>query len=150
MKTKQTKTFRQQVLSMTAGEIIMAMVKGLEKPVTEINMTTFGESSGNICYGCAATNAVCKISKIKFKPETIFPAYKRADAVKSTKNFLQIFECAIDNLRRGDISGYNKTAARGKFRRIQNPKKIYLTYLYGDYSQQDLISYKQLAKHQRP
>lgn len=149
MKTKQTKTFRQQILSMTAGEIIMAMVKGLEKPVTKINMATFGYSFVSTCYGCAATNTICKISGIKFTSLNINYRNYRARAVNSTENFLELFELAINELRTGDIRNYNEYAAMGKFRRIQNPNNLNLPWLTNSYTQEELDVYKKLAKVQR-
>ncbi len=146
---KTTKTFRQQILSMTAGEIIMSMVKGLEKPVTKINMSTFGSSNNDVCYGCAATNTICKITDVKFNKLNIKRREYRATAVKSTEQFLELFECAIDELRRGYIDGYNSYAAMGKFRRIQNPTGLELPYIESNYNKNDLNVYKQLAKVQR-
>lgn len=149
MKTKQTKTFRQQILSMTAGQIIMSMVKGLEKPATRIDMDSYGDSIVNICYGCAATNTVCRIAKVKFKPNVIDSRITRAKTINSTESFLQLFEWAINELRQGNIEGYNGYATMGKFRRIQNPNNLELPVLSNDYTQEQLNVYKKLAKAQR-
>ena len=56
--------FKEKVQAMSAKEIIMAMVEGLRNPVTKIHMGTYGKVEGDVCYGCAATNAICKIGKI--------------------------------------------------------------------------------------
>jgi len=87
---KTTKTFRQQVLSMTAGEIIMSMVKGLEKPVTKIDMDTYGQTRDGVCYGCAATNTVCKIAKVKFTQNNIDWTVDRIQVVKKSYDFFTI------------------------------------------------------------
>ncbi len=148
-----TKTFRQQILSMTAGEIIMAMVKGLEKPQTLIDMGTYGATRVRdqkiVCYGCAATNTVCQISGVKFTPKNIDYTGDRARTIKSSYDFLTNFEWAINELRKGYVEGYNEYAARGKFRRIQNPNNLYLPRLHNDYTQDQLNVYKKLAKTQR-
>lgn len=150
---KTNKTFRQQVLSMTAGEIIMSMVKGLEKPKTLIDMGTYGttriKDQKIVCYGCAATNTVCEISGVNFTPDNIDYTGDRARAIKSSYDFLKLFELAINELRKGNIDGYNEYAAKGKFRRIQNPFYLQLPRLNNVYTQEQLNVYTKLAKTQR-
>jgi len=147
-----TKTFRQQILSMTAGEIIMAMVKGLEKPQTLIDMGTYGATRVRdqkiVCYGCAATNTVCQISGVKFTPKNIDYTGDRARAIKSSYDFLTNFERAIDELRKGNIEQYNFLAIRGKFQQIHNSTNIKLPRLNDNYNRWQLNKYKQLAEIQ--
>ncbi len=150
MKTNKIKTFREQILSMTAGEIIMSMVKSLEKPATDIiDMSTYGYSVGKTCYGCAATNTICKIAKVKFTSENIDYRFSRSKTIKSSEKFLELFEDAINSLRKGNINSYNLNASKGKFRRIQNPTGLNLPYLTNWFDEYDLKVYKQLAKAQR-
>jgi len=144
------KTFEETIRAMSAGDIIMSMVEGLENPVTEIKMSTYGFSHNGICYGCAATNTVCRIAKIKFTPDNIYTKYSRAKAINSTYSFLELFEMAIDALRCGDISCYNKYAELGYFSKIQNPTNLNLPHLGNNYIQEkNLYVYKQLANTQK-
>ena len=41
-------TFKQKVQSMTAKEIIMAMVEGLKNPVVKVDTGTFGEERDGV------------------------------------------------------------------------------------------------------
>lgn len=135
---------KQKIQSMSAHDIIMAMVEGLENPVTEINMATYGDIVDDICYGCAATNAICKIGNFEAKPFIIARKYA---VRKPTESFISIFEHAIDKLRRGDIGDYNMLAKEGGFatidRRVNN-----LPLLDNYYTKKDLEKYKLLAKKQ--
>lgn len=142
------KTFEETVRSMSAKKIILAMVNGLEKPSTKIDMDSYGSSYDDICYGCAATNAVCQISKVKFTTLNIDNRNDRADLVNTNYNFLELFELAIDALRTGNTYKYNEYANRGKFNRILKPDNLELPWLTDDYTQEDLKQYKQLAKLQ--
>ena len=102
----QKDTFKEKVLSMTAKEIIMSMVEGLQNPVITINMDTYGEAIEGVCFGCAATNAVCKISGKVFTEDNIDEDL-RSNFLKTDRLFLSEFEMAIDNLRAGGIKSYN-------------------------------------------
>lgn len=147
MKSKTKKqTFTQKVRSMSGAEIIMAMIKGLKKPCTVIDMYTFGRADREICYGCAATNTICEISGIKFTPKTINETEGRAKTVKTKESFLNNFEDAINELRMGNFSNYNYYANRGKFARIKNPSDLKLPYLGNAYTAEDLKVYEKLAK----
>ena len=82
----------------------MSMVEGLQNPVINIKMDDFGYSESNICFGCAATNTVCKISNKTFTPDSIYHRSDRADFINTDHTFLAQFEHAIDSLRSGKIS----------------------------------------------
>ena len=111
-------TFEEKVRSMTAKEIVQAMIDGLKKPWVKVNMCSFGDFqiekkwfgliSREVCYGCAATNTICEIAGITFTPENIWSTGHRADAVNATYDFMNGFECAIDYFRMGDIINTNK------------------------------------------
>jgi hypothetical protein len=156
--------FKEKVQSMTAKEIIMAMVDSLTPPpVINICMTSFGHyetikpgkkflgitivKPEYKCFGCAATNTICKISGITFKgPDIVF----RDSTLNTDSSFLNNFEKAIDHLRNGDIFGYNWYASRGNFAVIKKSSKMLLgefklPLLKDNYTIEELEAYKQLA-----
>lgn len=102
--------FKEKVQAMTAKEIIMAMVNGLQNPATDVvAMGTYGEVNDYICYGCAATNTICNIAGVtNLKP--IFDCHTYMSFGSRNVTFLYIFERAINYLRCGDIGGYNAYA----------------------------------------
>ena len=107
-KTKKI-SFEEKVKSMKFSEIMKAMIDGLEKPVVEVNMATYGIHVNGVCYGCAATNAICKIGKIKLD-KTNIESGKHSEALNVGVFFVDHFESAIDALRQGLCNRYNKTA----------------------------------------
>lgn len=101
------KDLETKICSMTAKEIILAMVEGLKNPVTEIDMNTFGKKNERgVCYGCAATNAICKIGNLDPNIELRgwLPKYSANGGI------IAAFEGAIDSLRTGDVDDYNDLA----------------------------------------
>lgn len=150
-----SKSFEEIVRAMSAKEIIMAMVNGLKNPSTKINMDTFGYSKHNwfthgfglkpICHGCAATNAICQIAGVKFTPDDIAETWTRSSAINSSITFLNLFESAIDELRKGNIFQYNLLASRGKFAKIKNVTEISLPRLENNFSKKQLKVYEELA-----
>ena len=143
---------------MTAKEIIMAMVEGLRNPVAKIYMQSFGTICIGVCYGCAATNAICKIMGIESNEalkEIVQPKMKgttdfRAPLFVEAKDplFLESFECAIDDLREANIQGYNRIAERLGIAKINDSQIHYLPYLHNDYTETDLKEYVKLAESQ--
>lgn len=117
-----TDTFKEKVRSMTAKEIIMAMVNGLKKEHVKVDMSTYGDFSevSGICYGCAATNAVCEISGVVFTGEHVL-SENHYWFLKTDGTFLELFETAIDSLRLGQINRYNDRA-EGRFAAIKRPE----------------------------
>lgn len=105
--------FEYKVRSMTAKEIIMAMVNGLKNPAVEVRMDVFGgilnKLDGSvICVGCAATNTICNISASKvFTAQNIAWRVDRSAVLQSSYYFLDSFERAIDCLRKGNLTDYN-------------------------------------------
>lgn len=152
--------FKAKVRSMTASQIIMAMVDALtHPPIINIDMSTFGRVvpidndswtrflgvKKYKCFGCAATNTICKISGKTFtKKSEIKEAINRASFLHTDTRFLKHFERAIDGLRQGYIWLYNQNADNGKFVRITIEAK--LLHLDDEYTNEDLIPYKQLAE----
>lgn len=142
-----------KVRSMTARQIIMAMVEGLRDPVTRISMTTYGKSIGERCYGCAATNAICKIQGIQDTDPLKFGNNQdrgtREIIFNSDHAFLYFFENAINDLRRGDIIQYNFTAEHLGIARIFRSEIVdYLPTLSDSYTEKHLEQYVKLADSQ--
>lgn len=149
-------TFEEKVRSMTAKEIILAMVESLERPIINVDMSVWGEARPKralglipfgkpVCFGCAATNTLCKIANVKFTTENI--EYGRANAVNGNKWFVDKFEDAIDYLRRGHINAYNNFASVNGFSLIKDVG-IKLPYLKNSYTKKQLNVYRQLAEQQ--
>ncbi len=152
-------TFKEKVQSMTAKEIIMTMVESLRNPVTAIQMVTYGHATINVetkkikCYGCAATNFICRVSKIKpdkwindrgNRARTLFgetAGWKEYD-------FLEQFESAINCLRMGDLRNYNYEAKNCGIATITNKHDLFLPWLEDDYTKKQLAVYVQLANTQ--
>lgn len=122
-------SFQEKVQSMTAKEIIMAMVNGLKHEWTKISMSTFGDVFDNVCFGCAATNAVCEIRQKPYLKEFLVDRTSRAEGLGTSYSFLEGFEIAIDNLRSGSVHDYNLYAKLGMFARIELPPEFYLPRL---------------------
>ena len=111
-------TFEEKVRSMTAKEIVQAMIDGLKKPWVKVDMGSFGDFQierkwfglikKEVCYGCAATNTICEIAGIAFTPDNIWSTGHRATAANATFGFIYDFECAIDYFRMGDIISTNR------------------------------------------
>lgn len=153
--------FEEKVKSMTAKEIIMAMVDSLtHPPIINIDMGTFGETQivdkkflgikigkKKVCFGCAATNTICQISGKKFTIDNIYNRGVRAKFIDSDYVFLSDFETAIDHLRCGNITSYNIMAKSGGFALIKDNGK-YFTRLTSNYTNKDLEQYIRLANAQ--
>lgn len=107
MTQQELQDFETKVRSMRVWEIILAMVEGLRHRWVKLHMNTFGQADRDyetgewVCYGCAATNAVCEIAGIVFTPNNIIGINGRAGALKCDPSFLDTFEEAIDGLRSG-------------------------------------------------
>ena len=146
MKTT-TPNFKEKVQAMTAKEIIMVFVDSLLNPVIAVDMATFGMVENGFCYGCAATNTVCKIAGEVFNARSICDAQTRADFIKSDIEFLYYFELAINSLRKGNLSDYNYYADKISIADI-NDTVIPLPFINNDYTQEDLQAYIILANAQ--
>jgi len=146
---KKNTSITEKIKSMTAKEIVMSMVNGLRNPVTQINMNTFGEVVEGVCFGCAATNAMCYIGN--YSNEDLL---KEGGVVPNIKAYseLMFFEWAIDELRRGDINAYNRQAGRAGCAKISLPDGIeddyWLPFLRNDYTEKQLECYVKLAELQ--
>lgn len=112
-----------KIKSMTAKEIILAMIDSLKNPLTKIDMDSFGHVDNGICYGCAATNTICKIGdlnpNIELNADNLWGAKYARDS-----RFIEGFERAIDYLRLGSIKMYNNTASSYGFALIKSDNSL--------------------------
>ncbi len=150
MKSNKTTSFKKKVQAMKASEIVQAMIDGLNKKWVEVSMGSFGHTVGTICYGCAATNAICEIMNHKITAAEM----DEFKLLKTNENlyrysFLFYFEISIDSLRRGDVDNYNFFANKIDMKNI--PKSIerkikpYLLPLYALNYKGGLHQYQELA-----
>jgi hypothetical protein len=143
------KKFEEVVRAMSAKDIILAMVESLREPCVIVNMGTYGEvSMDGKCYGCAATNTICRISGIKFTKDNVERLGDRAIAVNSSRKFLDDFESAIDDLRKGDIARYNGIADTIDIAKIRYHGDISLPYIKTNFTDEELDQYIKLANEQ--
>lgn len=140
--------FKEKVQAMTGKEIIMVFVDSLLNPVIRVDMSTYGSVENGFCYGCAATNTVCKIAGKVFNAANITHEFARAEFIKSDSEFLYYFEVAINSLRKGCLFDYNYYAGRIGISKVRNYAAISLPYLNNDYTQADLQAYIDLANAQ--
>jgi len=134
-------TFKEQVQKLSSKEIIMSMVNGLRDPNVKVDMRSFGGveySRGvfglfkrEVCIGCAATNAICNLTKVKFTPKNIKNRScavelhlgnmkaKQRNLEDEAEYFLHSFEAAINDLRKGSVEGYNFIAVEEGFAKIE-------------------------------
>ncbi len=151
--------FKEKVQSMTAKEIILAMVASLKRPpIVNIDMNTYGDArqkrflgipyGKEVCFGCAATNTVCQIAGKKFTTYYINSPVTRASFLETDWRFLDAFESAINQLRLGDIGSYNRYANSYKFALINLPFNMGLPKLTNLYTNRQLRKYTKLANAQ--
>lgn len=94
------------------SEALRAMVDGLteqsKRPDFEIDMGSFGEWSDldgkPVCFGCAATCTIQKITGHNFGLDEIGDREDRAKALKDSEEDLHDFEHAMDSARNGYLS----------------------------------------------
>lgn len=162
--------FKEKVLTMSAKDIVMAMVNALTPPTAiNIDMWSYGmvrsvvkrkafkiykwtivpEKHENVCFGCAATNTICNIAGKVFDKANIEHGWLRAEFIGTDEDFLSEFECCINELRCGALHSYNKMAASINLARI--PEDIafrfagHLPVLSDNYTKKELMKYAELA-----
>lgn len=82
--------------------LVEAMIKGLEKEWVIVSMGTYGYAKSDVCYGCAATNALCEIMQEPFTADNIDHNQRyEFFNYNITQSELDILETSYDNLRRG-------------------------------------------------
>lgn len=95
---------------LTGIDILEAMIIGLEKEWVKVNMNVYSMLYNGICFGCAATNALCELiqkplPKIYFLKGDRLEYYSKHSLLD--KYTLGMLEVAIDFLRSGNIINYN-------------------------------------------
>lgn len=118
------KTFEEKVKAMSAKQIIETMIEAVKNPVVKLDFDDFGSASSGKCYGCAATNTLCKISGVKFTVKSVNTVRDRAEAVNGERDFVNSFENAIDSLRCGNVTSYNRIAEIRGFAQIAYDKEV--------------------------
>lgn len=118
----------ERIKSMTAKEIVLAMLDGITDPVTEIDMNSYGHKRNGICYGCAATNMICKVGELNPFEELLEDVQR--PHYRYLSDHVSEFESAIDCLRLGDVAGYNFIAEAEGFALL--PEYVYLPEIGND------------------
>lgn len=85
----------------TPSNALKHMVEGLKKEWVAIDFDTFGSESYGVCYGCAATNAICNIANKRLFADSIYGLWRRSAALNFRRDELGIFESALDDIRKG-------------------------------------------------
>lgn len=140
------KQFENKVKSMTAHDIIMAMVEGLRNPRTVIDMKSFGHMEGVICYGGAATNAILHI--MEASKEEVEDYVRDRGSLVYRPFFVYLLEVVIDRLRRGDVYQLNRYATNFGIAQINPIPGVKFPYLDTDYTEEELQAYVILAEYQ--
>lgn len=157
--------FEHKVRSMTPYEIAMSMVTGLQKPVTFIDMSSFGHVKDGVCFGCAATNTIAKIEGFdetqiqKYLPDEnkldLFDATgfsnvtKRVETKKiANTQFIRTFEYAIDQLRMCQFEKANTFLKDINLPVFKIPIFILLPFLSNEYRKEDLLQWRKFARYQ--
>ena len=142
-----------KIKSLTPKQVIMAMVEGLKNPKTEINMYTYGKVVDGVCFGCAATNAICQIFAIEDPVPYISDGGNHGFSTVATRlsedsSTVNTFESAINALRLGCIADTNHYLIELGMATIDESPLIELPSLFDDYKLEDLGPYTALAEYQ--
>lgn len=113
--------FEEKVKSMTAKEIVLSMVDGMINPVMTVDIDTYGfATEDGVCYGCSATNMICKVANVKpIEVLKVNGSSAISHGLSHHGEFLDSFEYAINELRSGSFSGYNQIAREFGFAQIE-------------------------------
>lgn len=144
MSAEKGNAFEKKVKSMKASELVLVMVEGLESPAYRVDMDTYGETVGGICYGCAATNAIAKITgeAPKFYGWATETWYKVTGA---GCYFIAILEEAFNALRVSNLHRYNSCANDIGIALMDMDYPEYLPILSTDNYKEHLEEYRKLA-----
>ena len=137
--------FREKIKSAKPSEIIQAMVDGLQKEHVKVDMKTFGEIRGGICFGCAATNCIIEISGVS--PETAATGFSKIAFEIGEGDDMSVsrFECAIDDLRINDLVSYNHRMRRFEAQEIPSELFQELPELTTGNWKRELYKYQEYA-----
>lgn len=120
-------SFKDNIAAMTGAELVQSMINGLRHRWVHFDANTFGKADYPSCgsddvilYGCPACNLECEVHTGAFDANSIGDRKTRAtflgittkgcSGVRPDENWLENFEMAINDLRQGDITGYNSYA----------------------------------------
>ncbi len=149
MKSNNTTSFKKKVQAMKASEIVQAMIDGLKKEWVEVNMGSYGHTERGICYGCAATNTICQITKHKFTPAEMNDFYNLKGKKNYINSFLSNFESSVNALRTGNINYFNDCAQTIDIKPIPlsllKKAKLELPYLNTNSYKIKISKYQELA-----
>lgn len=140
------KEVEEKIRTMTAHDIIMAMVEGVRNPRTVIDMDDFGYIKDSICYGCAATNAILHIMEAGDEEAVDHVRGRESEGYRASA--LWPFEDAIDCLRRGRVGYYNLYAEYCGIALITPIPGQLLPILLDNYTEEQLQEYVKLAEYQ--
>ena len=147
----QNKIFESKTKALTAKEIILSMCDGLENAPHRVEMNTFGKVKYGVCFGCAATATICRIGGYTQR-DLLLSSGRFSGTIDRKKltggDLVHKFEDAIEELRTGDVEGYNWYARAWGFAQIHLPEGFELPYLYTHNWREGLPKYRELAELQ--
>lgn len=131
---------------MTGKEVLKAMIDGLENPETKIDFWSYGHVDKGICYGCAATNAICKIGGVSgevYVPQRDNMWIDQIPflSLNATIKTIDDFELAIDYLRQGALDIYNDKVKRIGFGNLQLPENFMLLPELNGYNYKETLHF---------
>lgn len=149
------------IRKMNPKQIVLNMIDGLENPVTKIDMGTFGhKGKRGVCFGCAATNAICRLGN--FNPKEVLMdenlvgnsrKYSNNGYVmrEDDRNTIYRYELAIDSLRNADLRGFNHHANIGGFKKFSKEdydlfNSLNIGYLDNENYLDELPGFKEFAE----
>ena len=94
---------------MKPSDVVYAMIESLNNPVINVDMATYGDiyrdkSGEYCCYGCAATNTICRLGGFNFIDQYDGDRGKIKYREDET---ISDFESAINSLRKGWLTEHN-------------------------------------------
>lgn len=141
----------EKIKALSAKEIILLMVEAIKNPVTVLDMDTFGVIEKGVCYGCAATNVICKLNSFNTdyllkNNFGISTSHLFSDGEERV--FIAAFEDAIDSLRLGSLNSYNYVAERIGIAEISYPPMVRFPSIENWFTQKEVDKYIWLAEIQ--
>lgn len=138
----------------TFADVLEVMIEGLKNPVTKIDMSTFGKKEDGLCYGCAATNAVCQIIGVSDDKLNKLEDNFLADIITDYRGFTVVytFEAAVDALRKGNLLEYNSrivcrySGTSLSHLKYKGDMNVFLPSLETDTYTQNLYEYEEFLK----
>lgn len=147
------KKFEEVLQSMTGKGVVLAMIAGLEKEHVKVDMYAFAYEEMGVCFGCAATNAICEITgnteayieERRHSNMTPFFSFERLKSINGKIETVHSFEVAVDFLRKGLVDQYNLLIDQLGYHNLFIETKLYLPELTNESYKEQLESYRELA-----